>query len=78
LINTKDLENFFEKSLKRDNFDGLGHLANYISKNQIDISRWDIGMFRPALNFYLNDSFNLNKILTFTRFYVHYANSALK
>ena len=33
--------------------------------------------FRSALDFYLNHSFDLNKILTFTRFYVASARSAL-
>ena len=73
LIKVGDLEKFFVQSLKRDNFDGLGHLANYIERNQIDIARWEIGRFRPALDFYLNTSFDMNKLLTFTRFYVHYA-----
>lgn len=33
--------------------------------------------FRSALDYYLNHSFDLNKLLTFTRFYTHFANSAL-
>ena len=77
LIKVNDLKTFFEQSLNRDNFDGLGHLANYIERNHIDISRWEIGRFRSALDFYLNHTFDINKILTFTRFYIHYANCAL-
>lgn len=33
--------------------------------------------FRSALDFYLNHSFNMNNVLTFTRFYAHHVRSAL-
>lgn len=36
-----------------------------------------MGQFRSALDFYLNHAFNISKVLTFTRFYVHHITSAL-
>ena len=33
--------------------------------------------FRSALDFYLNESFDLNKVLTFIRYDVHFAKSSL-
>lgn len=76
-IQTHILQSFFEQSLKRDNFAGLAQLANFVEKYDVDISSFDMSKFRPALDFYLNHTFDLNKILTFSRFYIHYANSAL-
>ena len=32
-----DLESFFEQSLRRDNFDGLAHLASYLETNNTNI-----------------------------------------
>jgi len=37
-----------------------------------------MGKFRNALEFYLNHQFNLNKVLTFARFYVHQAKEAIE
>ena len=72
-----DLKNFFEASLRKDNFDGLAHLASYVERNHVSTKDWDIGKFRSALDFYLNHTFDLNKVLTFSRFYVQHANSRL-
>lgn len=77
-IQNEALGQFFEQSLARDNFNGLAHLATFVEKFEIDISQWQIKKFRPALDFYLNHTPDLNKILTFTRFYIHFANSALR
>jgi len=77
IIASSRLEDFFEQCLKIDNFDGLAYLADYVEGNNVDTTAWDLNRFRSALNFYLNHSFNLNKIMTFTRFYVHQAKLAL-
>ena len=76
-IKTSILSKFFDQSLKRDNFAGLAQLANFVEKYDIDISTFDMSKFRPALDFYLNHTFDMNKILTFSRFYTHYARSAM-
>lgn len=76
-VPVSNLEKFFEQSLKRDNFDGLAFLIAYLETHNIDIGSWKVDRFRSAVNFYLNHAFNLNKILTFTRFYVHRAKKAL-
>lgn len=34
--------------------------------------------FRNAVDFYLNHTFDLNKLLTFTKFYSAYANSSIR
>ena len=67
---------FFEQSLGRDNFNGLAHLATFTEKFEIDISNWPVSKFRPALDFYLNHTPDLNKILTFTRFYTQFVEGA--
>lgn len=77
MIAVSRLEEFFNESLSRDNFDGLAHLVSYLETNNIDISGWNLQRFRSALNFYLNHQFNMNKILTFVRFYVHHAKGAI-
>jgi hypothetical protein len=77
-IDVKDLETFYEKSLLVDNFDGLGHLMNYVQLKNVDVSSWNVSKFRPALDYYLNHSFDINKILTFLRFYVAFAQGNLK
>lgn len=69
---------FFEQSLRRDNFDGLAHLASYAERNHVSTKDWDISRFRSALDFYLNHTFDLNKILTFVRFYSLHANSCIE
>jgi len=76
-ISTQSLGEFFEQSLKVDNFDGLALLADYLEQHSINISNWDMSKFRPALDFYLNHSFDLNRVFTFTRFYMRYVQSSL-
>lgn len=77
LIDSSLLKKFYEISLSRDNFEGLAHLITYLERKNIDISGWKITKFRSAVDFYLNHSFSLNHIFTFTRFYVHHANCSL-
>jgi len=43
-----------------------------MEKNSIDISNWDLNRFRPALDFYLNSSFNIDNVLTFSKFYTYF------
>ena len=76
-VKVEDLSSFFKQCLKKDNFDGLAHLASYVERYQVNISTWEISRFRSAIDFYLNHSFDINKLLTFSRFYIHYANSQL-
>lgn len=78
LLDSSDLAPFFTKSLKSDNFDGLAHLINYVEQNDISIHEWDITRFRSALNFYLNHSFDISKLLTFVRYYVAFGDSCLR
>ena len=72
------LERFFNESVARDNFDGLAYLAAYLESNNVNIEDWNMQRFRSALSFYLNHQFNLNKILTFLRFYTHQAKSVIE
>lgn len=78
LLSAADLTPFYTKSLKTDNFDGLAHLINYVEQNDISIHEWDITRFRSALNFYLNHSFDISKLLTFVRYYVAFGDSCLR
>jgi hypothetical protein len=71
------LEKFFKVSLKSDNFSGLGHLINYIEKFRVDIGSWNMERFKPALDFYLNSSFNMSNIMIFTKFYTNHHQSRL-
>ena len=36
---------------------------------------WNLSMFRSALDYYLNDNFNLNKIMIFVKAYTHFYKS---
>lgn len=72
------LEAFFNESVARDNFDGLAYLASYLETHNVNIENWNLQRFRSALSFYLNQQFNLNKILTFLRFYTHQAKSVIE
>lgn len=78
LLDASDLTAFYSKSLKTDNFDGLAHLINYVEQNNISIHEWDITRFRSAVNFYLNHSFDISKLLTFVRYYVAFGDSCLR
>ena len=66
----EDLQLFFDESIRQDNFDGLGQLVAVIDKAGTDTSAWDLNQFRSAVDFYLNHSFDLSKLLTFTRLYI--------
>jgi hypothetical protein len=52
-------------------------LINYIEKFRVDIGSWNIERFKPALDFYLNRSFNISNIMIFTKFYTNYHQSRL-
>lgn len=67
-----ELEKFFNESLKLDNFEGLALLSSYVQKHNIPIDSWNLSKFRSALDFYLNHSFDLSKLLTFTKFFSKY------
>lgn len=77
-LSNSSLEKFFGQCLKHDNFDGLAYLASYVETHDVDISKWKMNKFRSALNFYLNHAFNLNKLMTFSRFYLHKARKAIE
>lgn len=77
-IDVDALEQYFELSLSLDNFEGLAQLIIYLERNDVDISSWKMSRFRSALDFYLNYTFDLNKVLTFTRFYTHFGNCSLR
>jgi hypothetical protein len=71
------LKKFFETSVSRDNFEGLAHLVTFLERKGVDISDWNMIIIRSAVDFYLNHTFNINHIFTFTRFYIHHAKSCL-
>jgi hypothetical protein len=71
-IQPKYLNMYYEKCLKRDNFDGIGYLTNYCEKHGLNTGRWNLSSFRPALNYYLNVNYNVGKVMVFTKFYTKY------
>jgi len=71
-IQPEYLKMYFEKCLKRDNFDGIAYLTNYCEKHEVNTGSWDIGSFRPALNYYLNVNYNVGKVMVFTKFYTNF------
>ena len=58
--------------MKSDNFAGLAHLLTYVEKYGVDISSWNLGSFKSALNFHLNQRPNINNVLIFTKYYTYY------
>ena len=69
LVNEEYLKEFYLKSLKWDNLDGIAHLVNYSRAHEVSLHDYKLNSFRPALDYYLNKKFNLNKIMTFLKFY---------
>ena len=71
-VDPRYLVQFFELSLKNDNLDGVAHLVNYSDRYGVNLGDYPIGNFRSALNYYLNKNFDLNKVMTFLKFYQKY------
>jgi hypothetical protein len=56
-----------------DSYDGIAYLTNYCEKHGIDISSsMDVNRFRATLDSYVNNDFNVSKIMVFAKFYVYY------
>lgn len=72
------LEQYFNASLKRDNFDGVAYLTNYCNKHRVQMGEWNLSNFRSAINYYLNVNFNLSKVMVFTKFYSSFYNARQK
>lgn len=72
LIDTTLLNKFFTRSIKGDNFNGLGHLMTYVEKFGVNIAEWNLSQFKTALDFYLNQRFNLNNVLIFSKYYTYF------
>ena len=60
---------YYLDSFKRDNIDATAHLVNYSDRYGVNLSNFPINNFRSALNHYLNVKFDLNKVMTFLKFY---------
>lgn len=72
-VNKQMLEQYFNKCLKKDNFDGIAYLTNYCDKNKVkEIAEWNMSNFRQALNYYSNVNFNVSKVMVFNKFYTSY------
>ena len=76
-IPTEELHGFFSTCLSEDNFDGLAHLVNLLDHCKVNINAWDMTQFGSALDFYLNHTFDLNKLFTFMRFYHRYVDGSI-
>lgn len=72
LIDSNMLNNFYEKSLLQNNFNGLGHMLTYVEQYGLDISDWNLAKFKTPLDFNLNVKPNLNNVLIFTKYYTYY------
>jgi hypothetical protein len=71
-LNENYLKEFYSKSLKQDNLDGIALLINYASSQDVGLQDYQLNSFRPALDYYLNKNFNLSKVMTFLKFYDRY------
>lgn len=49
----------------------MGHLINYAEKVDLNTASWSLMKFQSAVSYYLNDAFDLSKLMTFTRYYTH-------
>ena len=52
-------------------------MINYAEKIDLNTASWSLLKFQSALNYYLNDAFDLTKLMTFTRYYTHINQSRL-
>jgi len=71
-VDTALLRQFFEQSVSSDNFHGLGFLMSYLEKFRVDISEWNLSVFKRALDFHLNERFHLNSVLIVSKFYTYF------
>jgi hypothetical protein len=72
LIDPSMLNQFYEKSLLQNNFNGLGHMMTYLEQYKLDISEWNLAKFKTPLDFNLNVKPNLSNILIFTKYYTYF------
>ena len=63
------MRKYFEDCIKRDNIDGTAHLVNYSERYGVSLGTFPINKFRAALDHYLNERFDMNKVMTFLKFY---------
>lgn len=63
------MRKYFLNSVKRDQIDATAYLVNYSDRYGVSLSNLPINNFRAALNHYLNDRFDLHKVMTFLKFY---------
>jgi hypothetical protein len=76
-IDPRYLKQFYTQCFKRDNIDGIAYLVNYSARYGTDTSDYPINNFRGALDYHLNRNFDLNKVMTFLKFYQrHFADKA--
>lgn len=72
LIDPAMLNQFYEKSLLSNNFNGLGHMMTYLEQYNLDISEWNLAKFKTPLDFNLNVKPNLSNVLIFTKYYTYF------
>lgn len=72
LIDPAMLNQFYEKSLLQNNFNGLGHMMTYLEQYNLDISEWNLAKFKTPLDFNLNVKPNLSNVLIFTKYYTYF------
>ena len=68
------MKQYFELSIKQDNFDGIAYLVNYTNHHGVGIGSWNLSAFRKAMDYYINTNFNLNKVMIFMKFYTSFYN----
>lgn len=66
---------YFRRCVSNDKLEGVGHLVNYCEHYDVNVSKWQLEKFRSALNYYLNEKFDLNKICLFNKFYTAFFQS---
>ena len=71
-IDTRYLSMYLKNCLQNDKIDGVAYLVNYCRRYNVDCSKMPLDKFHNMLDFYLNHSFDLSKVMIFSKFYKKY------
>lgn len=71
-IDSRYLSLYLKNCLQNDKIDGVAYLVNYCRRYNVDCSTMPLEKFHNMLDFYLNHSFDLSKVMIFGKFYKKY------
>ena len=68
-IDKRFLSIYLKNCLSNDKIDGIAYIVNFSRRYNVDCSKMPIHKFHSMLDFYLNHSFDMSKVMVFCKFY---------